>query len=148
MTTDIDALRKSIAGVCAEEPVRLAFLFGSYGTERVHEKSDIDVAVLLDRSLTKNERHKMLVRLYTRFGEALAEEGDRVDIALLNDASILLRFNVFLERKVLFEADRLERILYECAVWREYEDQEYALRQRVEMVLARIAGQYTIHLAP
>ena len=51
-----DILRPQLECFFRQRPVLLAYLFGSQTTGYTHAESDIDVAVLLDASLTPNER--------------------------------------------------------------------------------------------
>ena len=87
---DLDAFRQPLQGLFQQHPVRLAYLFGSQATQRTHPSSDIDVAMLLDESLTPDERFaerlKLLGDLSRIFGT------DHVDLVMLNEASPLLAY--------------------------------------------------------
>jgi len=58
--------------------VESIFLFGSHARGTVHEQSDIDIAVLLERELQWRERNRFLNRLYSE----TAPKGYNVDFVL------------------------------------------------------------------
>lgn len=62
-----------------------AYLFGSHAEEREHRESDVDVALLLDRSAYPAARERFELRV--RIGSALiASLGtNAVDVVILND---------------------------------------------------------------
>jgi predicted nucleotidyltransferase len=62
-----------------------AYLFGSHSEARSHRESDVDVAVLLDRSVfgTNRERFEERLRLIGAVGSALGRSD--VDLVILND---------------------------------------------------------------
>jgi predicted nucleotidyltransferase len=73
--------------VCAGAPQVLAiFLFGSHVDGHVTPRSDIDLAILLTEPLTLSERLALEVDLCRAGGR------EDLDITLLNDGSISLRF--------------------------------------------------------
>lgn len=63
-----------------------SYLFGSYGENRAHRESDVDVGVLLDRSVypTSADRFEARLGLIARLGGALAPR--EPDVVVLNDA--------------------------------------------------------------
>jgi uncharacterized protein len=94
----------SFARFCEERNIRLAILFGSLAKGVAREDSDIDLAVLVDNSslpeaiLERGELKRKLVRDTISFLRA-----SRVDVVLLNQASLLLRYQVARTGKVLYE---------------------------------------------
>lgn len=73
----------------AQEPIRglvSAYLFGSHAEGRQHRESDVDVAVLLDRSVFPERRDRFAerVRLASRLPAALGARS--VDVVVLNDS--------------------------------------------------------------
>ncbi|OGU42580.1 MAG: hypothetical protein A2X61_17125 [Ignavibacteria bacterium GWB2_35_12] len=44
-------------------------LFGSYANGTAHEKSDLDILILLDKELEWKERHNVLNRIYRESGQ-------------------------------------------------------------------------------
>jgi predicted nucleotidyltransferase len=85
---DADLLEqlKEILGAEAPEGVMAAYVFGSIAEGRSHKESDIDLGVLLDRSLFLDAaaRFKVGVRISAFLSDLL---GDRsADVIVLNDA--------------------------------------------------------------
>jgi len=81
--------------------VSAAWLFGSAAAGRLHEESDVDVGVLLDRRIHPAERDRFEARLAlsSELADAL---GDRlVDVVVLNDASPLLARRIVAEGRCL-----------------------------------------------
>ena len=69
--------------------VLAAYLFGSHAAGRPHRESDVDVAVLLSRSLDAPARFAVRVRLASELPSLLG--GRDVDVVVLNDAPPPLR---------------------------------------------------------
>lgn len=82
-----------------------AYLFGSHGAGRPHRESDIDVAVLLDRSRhpTRQERFEARVRLGSDLIDVL--DANEVDMVVLNDAPALLGRRIVIEGRRVFCAE-------------------------------------------
>ena len=76
--------------------VRLIVLFGSAARGKIHEESDVDIAVLAERPLTFNQRLKLWSALSPLFSVD-------VDLAVLNHAAPLLKFQVARDGKILFQ---------------------------------------------
>lgn len=94
----------SFADFCRERNIKLAVLFGSCAMGRHKENSDLDLALLLDdRSfprldLARGELKRTLVREIAMFFQT-----SRVDVVLLNQASLLLQLEVVRSGKVVYE---------------------------------------------
>lgn len=83
--------------VCSGAPQVLAvFLFGSRADGFATSRSDVDLAILLTEPLTLSERLALEVDLCRAAGR------EDLDITLLNDASISLRFRA-IRGRVLYE---------------------------------------------
>lgn len=141
MHVDLDALRPCLERLFAARPVRVAYLFGSQVTGRTHEESDVDVAVLLDASLTPDERFRQRLDLVGELAELFGT--DNVDVVILNEAPPLLAFEVLRGGVLLFERDRRERIEFQVRTMKEYEDTEPLRRILWEATERRIrAGTF------
>jgi predicted nucleotidyltransferase len=110
---DLDAFHQPLQYLFQQHPVRLAYLFGSQATQRTHPSSDIDVAVLLDESLTPDERFAERLRLLGDVSRIFGT--DHVDLVMLNEASPLLAYETLRHGVLLYCADAQTRdvaILY------------------------------------
>src|SRR5258707_14301677 len=84
-STDPMALRLEAALAQTDEPAMLSgYLFGSFSAGRAHRESDVDLAILLDRSLGPAERFQVRLRLSASLPARLS--GRAVDVVVLNDA--------------------------------------------------------------
>ncbi len=106
--------------VFAGTPVLLAYLFGSRAEGRVHLGSDIDVAVLLEEGLTRQEQRRWQMKLIGRLIDALRT--DRVDLLILNDAPPFLRHRVIRPRRRLYVRDERVRVDFEVRTMQEWFD--------------------------
>jgi hypothetical protein len=101
----------------------------------------VDVAVLLDESLTENERFAERLML---IGElSCLFRTDNVDVAILNEASPLLCYNVLRDGVLLHCADENTRIAFQVRTFRTYEDTAPLRRILTEAMEKRIrAGTF------
>jgi predicted nucleotidyltransferase len=85
--------------------VAAAWLFGSAAAGRMHEESDVDVAVLLDRRQHPAERDRFETRIAssTELGAALHDR--IVDVVVLNDVSPLFARRVLRTGRLLLCTD-------------------------------------------
>lgn len=102
--------------------VRFAYVFGSYARNDMGPLSDIDIAVFLDRGLSVFDcRLSLMERLARELGE------ECIDLVTLNDAPVLLRYEVIREGRVIKE-DRESRVPFEAQTLSEYLDTEHLRR--------------------
>lgn len=138
---DLDAFRQPLQGLFHQHPVRLAYLFGSQATRRTHPGSDVDVAVLLDESLTPDERFAERMQL---LGDLLRIFGtDHVDLVMLDEASPLLAYETLRHGVLLYCAEAQTRIEFQVCTLRAYEDTMPLRRILSEAMVARLkAGTF------
>jgi len=116
--------------------VKLAYLFGSQAKGNAAKESDYDIAVLFknnpadllalkETSLLSSELHKFIPT--------------KLDIVSLNDASLLLKYEVVAHGQILYSENEKERINFEVVTTKEYIDEQHvrdiyynALKERVE----------------
>ena len=101
--------------------IKLAYLFGSRAKGSSAEKSDIDIAVLFEKNpfdpLALKETDALLRKLRV-FSTA------KFDIVSLNNASLLLKYEVVAHGQPLYCEDEAERINFEVLIIKEYIDEE------------------------
>ncbi|MEJ5199650.1 MAG: nucleotidyltransferase domain-containing protein [Anaerolineae bacterium] len=109
-----------IAFLATQEDIVAAYLFGSLAEGRATPRSDIDIAVLLNRipddELGDLGRRLRLMEEFRRFADR------EVDVVILNTAPPLLRYQVLRHGRRLFERDRRARVEFEVRTGQEYED--------------------------
>jgi len=142
-SADLESTRMGLARVLAEFPeVRLAYLFGSRARGQAHGESDFDVAVLVDDSQAGREQKARMIRhLAGRLGREVSSS--RLDLVLLNDASILLRHRVLRDGIVLFQRSAEERVRFTIRTIREYQDgfirRERFTKKRIERLKSGVS---------
>lgn len=127
-----------IADACRPEPVVLAYLFGSHARGTADAESDIDIAVLADPHLPAEARAELRLHLMQTFAEALHVPVERLDVVVLQDAPLLLRYNVVRGGRPLFTRDAAARRAFERSVERSYDDQRLSLAQEADRTLDRL----------
>ncbi|MFQ6065543.1 MAG: nucleotidyltransferase domain-containing protein [Candidatus Bathyarchaeia archaeon] len=121
----------------SQEHVRVAYLFGSYARGETGPLSDFDIAVLLDRELGKQETFDLRLRLINAISSIL--KTNKFDLVVMNNAPLLLNFNIIREGKVLNSKDETERVIFETQILSRYLDRRYYDEKHVEMGIKRIA---------
>ena len=112
-----------------EPCIDLAYIFGSRADGKVGPISDYDIAVLYAKlhapGLRYELSHKLKKKLMT----------DRVDLLVLNDAPIELRYAVIVSGIVVYEVNVKTRVEYEALTLSIYGDFLYVLRNQREDIL-------------
>jgi predicted nucleotidyltransferase len=106
-----------------KKEVLLVFLFGSFGTDKEHELSDIDIAVLLDKDISLMDELKMAADL------SLILERDDLDLVLLRNASVNIAHRVLADGRTVFDRDPLKTAEFVESTLNHYFDFGYRLRQ-------------------
>ncbi|PSQ55938.1 nucleotidyltransferase domain-containing protein [Halobacteriales archaeon SW_8_68_21] len=111
---DGSSIRDTVAATLADHPVSVGFLFGSQARGETHERSDVDVAVVLAETDPGDPSH-VGARLALGADLALALGTDDVDVIDLRSASQSLVRAVFREGDRIVgsesDADQLRSVL-------------------------------------
>jgi hypothetical protein len=101
MRSDISARVAGALEATDVDGVVSVYLFGSHAEGRTHRESDVDIGVVLDRTVhpTRQARFEARLRLLGHVAAALGT--NRVDLVVLNDAP------PHLARRILTEGRRL-----------------------------------------
>ncbi len=112
-----DRIQSEVSALCAHYPeVIAAFLFGSYAKDKATERSDLDIALLLDNK--KEDKFK-----YLDFKVALEKTFDRdADLIILNRAGAILKHQVRKYGRLLYDADPPKRKEWEIKSRKFYQD--------------------------
>lgn len=117
-----------------EPAILFAYLFGSWAREKPGQLSDIDLAVFIDR---RRNPFKYRLKLMEHLARSLKSEN--FDLIVLNDAPLLLQYEVVRVGKVLKER-RSQRIAYEARVLRDYLDTEELRTVQRDMLRRTLLG--------
>lgn len=102
-----------------QEEVLFCYLFGSFAYRNFSSKSDIDVAVYLDKRKCRDLFKKRL-NLIAAISKSLKKE---TDIIILNDlTSVFFEYVILKEGKLIFERDKEKRIEFEMKTLNQYFD--------------------------
>jgi hypothetical protein len=111
--------------------VRLLYVFGSTARGEAGPRSDLDLAVWLDRKLSWDEERDLRATVSTGH--------DQVDLVILNDAPPVLRYEVVTGGRCLLARDAAEHAEFEITSLARFLDfqpirrvQREYLRRRVE----------------
>jgi len=134
MDVEIEEVKVFIKG---QERVRVAYLFGSYAKGKAGPLSDFDIAVLLDGCLGERESFDLRLRLINGISSIL--KTDKLDVVVMNEAPLLLNYNILREGRILDSKDELERVMFETHILSRYLDRRYYDERYVKMGIKRIA---------
>ncbi|MDP2754465.1 MAG: nucleotidyltransferase domain-containing protein [Nitrospirota bacterium] len=90
------------------DEVIAAYIFGSYASNRLSPAADIDIAVLLNSSISSKDYGFLKLKIITDLIELLSF--DNVDIVILNTAPPLLSHEVIKKGILLFSKNEKERL--------------------------------------
>jgi predicted nucleotidyltransferase len=121
LRVDLEETLERLRHLFQRRGVALAYLFGSYVHEKVRATSDIDIAVLLDRS--KEGLYSSYRELMLGVREALGTE--RFDLLLLNDAPPALQFEIISQGQLIYSRDEQVLNAFEMNVIRRFQDTAY-----------------------
>jgi uncharacterized protein len=97
-----------------------AYLFGSMKSGRITPLSDIDIAVLFDGKLTRNEMELYENKLYMNLTQYF--KTDEIDLVILNDAPPSVQYGVIKVKSIIYFSDFYKMIDFENKVIMNYLD--------------------------
>ena len=113
-----------------ERGISFAYIFGSVARGAAGPLSDIDIAVFLSKEGKRN-KHEIAGKISGFIGP------EHIDTVILNDAPLLMQFNVVKENIVIKDSN--ERQKFEYIVMNNYLDNEYHESLQTRIGLSRIA---------
>jgi len=119
VTVDAEA-RRRLAAALDRPGVAAAYLFGSQARGAAGPLSDVDLAVVSDRSLPRSRRFDLQLELIGAATAVLAT--NEVDLVMLDDAPPLLRHRVIRDGLVLVDRDPSRRLTFQTRSVLEYLD--------------------------
>ena len=112
-----------------------AYLFGSVAAGKAHKFSDVDVALLLAEGVDSKHAWDIMLEAMDK---AEAAFGRRADVAILNQAGSVVKFQVIHHGRLIFERDRKARIGFEVHARNEYFDYKPYLDEQYREFLKRL----------
>ena len=133
---NIEILRTAIPDILQSMPeITLVYLFGSQAEGHVGPLSDYDLGVLADQAESASYLRS---RLAFELGRRISTK--KIDIVMLNRASVELAFAVISRGKLLYQRNDAERIEYEAKIMGLYFDYLPVLRSQRDDILG--GGEY------
>jgi hypothetical protein len=127
--------QKSIERIAKKYRIILVYLFGSKARNTDSKISDIDIAVLLENN-EEDDLKDLILALIFEFSKLF--KSDKIDLLLLNRASLAIQYRVISEGKILYQINSELRYNYEEKVvklyldFKKFEEEYYkAMHQRV-----------------
>ena len=114
-----------------ERGVLFCYLFGSFANQNSISKSDVDLAVYLDKEKCPDFFEKRL-ELILQLSKKLKKEAD---IIILNTAAPFLKYVILKEGKLIFEKNKAQRISFELRATNEYLDFKPVLEKYYQRLL-------------
>ncbi|MGB9740253.1 MAG: type VII toxin-antitoxin system MntA family adenylyltransferase antitoxin [Candidatus Bathyarchaeia archaeon] len=112
--------------------VDAAYLFGSRARGDFTEESDLDFAILLSRNF--NDPYD-LVRLIHDLAVALGVKDEKINLVVLNDASLELAYKVISEGIIIYERNVEKRVDFEVNTLKFYLDFKPVLDQMHKLLI-------------
>lgn len=137
-TEEIIRILKSedAANLFADNGVLAAYLFGSVAEDRTGPESDVDVAIVFERSVPKSEHFdRRLAMICGLMG--LLHMND-VDVVPLNDGPLLLAFQALRHPVRIYSADERRRAEFEVQIIGMYYDFRHVLDEYGKQMFKRI----------
>ena len=130
--------KKVVEFLSKQEHVKLAYLFGSVAEGKEGKLSDVDLAVFLDESLSKKEIFNLQLKLISELTSVL--KIDKVDLTVMNNAPLLLKYNIIKHGKIL-KQDIEIKIRVESEILSDYLDMKYFIDRHTNLAIKRIAKE-------
>ena len=140
MAKTIEEIKEKLAPIFKKRQVALAYLFGSRAHGRVTPLSDVDVAVVFEKTAPNNKRFDLILSLMTDIGLAL--KIGKVDVITLETTrSPLLKHRAVFYGQPLFVEDEMLRFIIEQRIRREYEDTNHIRETQYQIMRHHLANK-------
>lgn len=104
------------------EEIEFAYIFGSSKNGYIKTDSDLDIAIYLDKNYKLDEN--LISNIYETFEKCYSDI--KLDITILNNASIILQFEALTGRRLFVRSKSLEEYLnFFSLTAREYESEMF-----------------------
>jgi uncharacterized protein YutE (UPF0331/DUF86 family) len=145
---DLFEKQAQLQGLFQTSPVDAAYLAGSTAGRKIAGTyNDLDIALLLLKAVKANEFFDYQVYFVSELSKAL--ETAELDVVILNQASLLQKWQVIRTWSLLYQRDQKRRVEYEARAAMEYlefkkydEVQSKALAERTRGDRFAIDGEY------
>lgn len=119
------------------ENIIFAYIFGSYAKDNIRKDSDIDIAIYLNSEINPRTYLDMKMDL----SENLKRE---VDLVILNDATPLLKYEIYKKNILLFTRNKTIETGYKVKTLFEYNDMKRYLDLSYDTTIERLKREVGI----
>lgn len=119
------------------DEVVLAYIFGSVARGDDNRMSDVDIGVLLDKSLSKQDMFDLELQIIDDIVGLLGS--DKIDLTIMNQAPLLLNFNIIKDGYVL-KSDEASRIPFETRAMSRYLDEKFYRQRHMREAVKQMTG--------
>ncbi|MEK7550524.1 MAG: nucleotidyltransferase domain-containing protein [Patescibacteria group bacterium] len=119
--------RAKLSDFFKTQPVVAVYLFGSQATGLNNSQSDVDIAILFDESVKVKERFIKKLEILGTLTFLLKR--DNIDLVVLNDAPIALRFSAIKPQELIYKENNEKMISFEAKTLSDYQDYYYYINQ-------------------
>lgn len=128
---NMDIIKKCKDILMEYEDIIFAYVFGSYVQGKMRIDSDIDIAIYLKK--------KMDIKTYLEIKMNLSETCKKeVDLIVLNDATPLLKYQIYKNNVLLFTRDKSIETRYKVKTLFEYSDMKRYLDLSYDRTIDRL----------
>jgi predicted nucleotidyltransferase len=143
-TFDLNEYKHALEGYFASrDDLVLAYLFGSHARGQAGPLSDVDVAVLLAGQ--PDDGHCFDVRLEVIGGLMDILHSNNVDVAILNQVPLALRYRIVRDGVLLFCRDRPAMVAFKARTVSEYLDFKPVIERHERAILERARKGELLH---
>jgi hypothetical protein len=115
----VSRLHEELPAILADEPVQLAYLYGSSVTGQTTPFSDVDVALVAGTMLQPYARLRLILRVQLALAECC---GIDADVRVIDDAPLVFRGRVVSDGVLVFARAENVRVAFETATRIRYFD--------------------------
>ena len=127
---NMNKLRRDLDGIFRQHlPIRSAYLFGSTAQGADRQLSDVDIAIRLTDKILPEVSFGIRMQLMDDLEDYF---GRKVDIVVLNSASLKLIHQVLRSKQIIFGKDPVEEMDYAIQKQKEYFDFKYYIDKDIQ----------------
>mgnify|MGYP001603310720 CR=1 FL=1 len=112
--------QKLLPHLKSHKEILFSYLFGSQATGKARRESDVDIAVYLSKKIGSDQTLDWRLRLMAELSPVLGT--DKVDVVILNEAPLVLRYEIVSKGKLLVNRDAKREMAFKLWTLDEYFD--------------------------
>jgi predicted nucleotidyltransferase len=113
-------LREQLPAVLEDEPVQLAYLYGSRVSGQTTPFSDVDIALVVGDTIDPLARLRLILRVQLALADRCSVEN--ADVRVIDDAPLVFRGRVVSDGMLVYSRDERARVAFETTTRMRYFD--------------------------